>query len=290
MKIAICISGHLRTYKYTYKYFKNIFINDLTPDIFLSTWEETPAELNQALDMYKPKSHIFLDYKRYKPKLQEATAFVNKLTVKRAEVFKMERIYENNTFLEAYPGYRRLRMDTLDAPLSIAIASQFFQVQQALQLMVNYSKENNVTYDLVIRVRPDLLFFTIPKFYAVSTFKEFEALYNPAENKVQLQSMKPGELYTVANYQLNNFNYFLPNDYFYHGTQDTMSKLASIYDDYQDTMTYMKAAQIPVPLSRLNESIFHTFLKLKGITLTPSVEGSASTLYSRILRPDNTLI
>ena len=47
MKIALILTGQLRTYKSTYNNLKKFIIDELQPDIYISTWSEVGASYKE---------------------------------------------------------------------------------------------------------------------------------------------------------------------------------------------------------------------------------------------------
>jgi len=135
MKIAICVSGHVRRFN---EYLTSL--NTLTKDknheydIFLSTWDikNSPNShsyirrgyndfdyfnINDILEIYNPKSYLV----------------------------EKNNDYAFNQFSK-YSGTNN----------PIAVFSQFYKINQVSKLMDDYKNSNNIIYDLVIRTRFDL--------------------------------------------------------------------------------------------------------------------------------------
>jgi hypothetical protein len=67
MRVAVCISGELRTYKENYESLKKNILDPYDADVFLSSWNTTsaqdkynnkitlPISKRELLDLYKPK-------------------------------------------------------------------------------------------------------------------------------------------------------------------------------------------------------------------------------------------
>lgn len=138
MKVAICLSGHLRTYDKCVSSLMSYFVYPFKADIFCHTWNSignpystkgnidgaftrplTHAEKNNFISLYKPKKFI-IDDKPYSPLPQDDKDFLNQFS---GPMFDM-----------------------------------FYGVKMANELKCLYEKENNFKYDLVIRCRYDLKF------------------------------------------------------------------------------------------------------------------------------------
>jgi len=62
-KVAICLSGKIRTGINAYSVFKNFF-GYLNADIFFHTWEDEP-NLPEVIDLYKPKKYLTTKSKQF---------------------------------------------------------------------------------------------------------------------------------------------------------------------------------------------------------------------------------
>lgn len=148
MRIALCLSGQMRTYKKCYPSLKEFILEPLKPDIFIHTWsdsgittkikkgaefkteEVTREELNK---LYSPKSMIIENFKK---------EYTEKL--KGVEVPEILKEKEPRNYKGTLP--------------------MFYKMQVCNELKSKWEKEKGFTYDLVIRLRPDLEFLEeIPK-------------------------------------------------------------------------------------------------------------------------------
>lgn len=142
MKIAILISGHLRSFRSTYASFQKSFDN-LRPDVFCHTWSKmghgdavwwsgtgdsnqdpvTEEVQNEMRGYYRPKA----------------------LQVDEQIIYPPPSGYEDRS------GFT-------------AVKNQFLGLQRANQLRQEYSKQNGITYDVVIRSRYDLSYRQAPPY------------------------------------------------------------------------------------------------------------------------------
>lgn len=56
MKVALCLSGQLRTFKECFPSIQKSILEPWTPDVFFSTEIESLDSLNKAQELYKPKA------------------------------------------------------------------------------------------------------------------------------------------------------------------------------------------------------------------------------------------
>lgn len=141
MKIALCLSGHLRDFEKAYPTLFFYLLKNYDVDIFLHTWDklgfscafktdrvrnDTSTKLNEITKLYNPKSMII-----------ESTDFVEELKRQGDE----------------YAPHLK------NEPKHVGhMASMFYKIYACNELKNKYQRETNTQYDWVIRCRPDLLF------------------------------------------------------------------------------------------------------------------------------------
>lgn len=155
MKLALVLTGHMRCWE---KVFPNTFekiINKYETDVFIHTWKDEAwwdphssagfvtnspnINIDSMIKTYKPVSMVVQDFNDYKDDLE-----------------KQSEIYEN---------YYHVRKN---------IISMFYKLNQGITLMEEYSMRTGKQYDLVIRMRPDIIFnedlpnFDPKYFYTIS--------------------------------------------------------------------------------------------------------------------------
>lgn len=135
-KIAICISGYLRTFKECYPTIEKYIIRDNDVDIFIHTYDKLgnssgwrhPIDLSENIDMN------FLDNIPY----------IKTIVTEKWDDIK----YKFEKYRELQPSVTNINV----------IATIFYKIYQANLLRKNYEKDNNIEYDLVIRMRGDQIF------------------------------------------------------------------------------------------------------------------------------------
>ncbi len=141
LKTALCISGQMRTYKRCYGNLKKYMLQPLQPDIFIHTWERTGQRVQNK-------------QKKKKSAYKVTDALLNDLYSPVAvviEPFKKE-------YFNELKGIRRPEILRKKSPLhSKSNLPLFYKMYACNQLKKNYEAENNFVYDMVIRIRPDLM-------------------------------------------------------------------------------------------------------------------------------------
>lgn len=166
MKVALCLSGHLRTFQYTYKSLKDNIINQLNCDVFIHTWDvigaptkKNPGDIannsKQTIDylddIYRMLDPKFMSIEDQKDKLDELIKQTNDITVPPQE----------QQYIMQHIGLH---------------VSMFYSINMSNNLRKEYEQDNNIKYDLVIRCRPDLFFRTKLDF---DMFNDLNKIYVP---------------------------------------------------------------------------------------------------------------
>ena len=135
LKVAVCLSGHMRTFENNFQSFKDNILSKYDCDVFIHTWDLmgssfrfTDNKLHMVnIEKYIEKIELF-----YNPK---------KIIVEPFKLFDLTPLMKQR----AVPGR--------DAGGTI---SMFYKIDACNTLKKEYEKENDVTYDCVIRYRSDL--------------------------------------------------------------------------------------------------------------------------------------
>ena len=130
MKIALCLSGFPRNYKETFPLFKKHVIDPLNPDIFFYGYNQKHGETDEEfLDCFNFTDFIIRDYT--KNVSDEISEFCGNWSP----------IYlHSSTRFES------------------GCKSQFYNIYKSNELKNNFEKNNNKSYDIVIRARFEAFF------------------------------------------------------------------------------------------------------------------------------------
>lgn len=150
MKIAFCLSGHLRTYEKTidsFNQFKN-FINKFGEiDTFISTWEHE----NNPKDSLHPN-----ESEEKMVNIEKINKYYNPTSINILSYLTIENYLKNNYFK---PDYNYESFGPRHSKNNIPHHMRgYFLLFQVAQLKENIEKINNRKYDLVFRIRPDYFF------------------------------------------------------------------------------------------------------------------------------------
>lgn len=141
MKIALCLSGHLRKFEQTYPALHLFLLRNYDVDIFIHTWDKLgfscAYKTDATLDSIDPK--ITEINRLYNPKkmIIESCDFIEELKRQGDE----------------YAPHLR------NEPKHVGhMASMLYKIYAANELYKLYQMETGTQYDWIIRCRPDLLF------------------------------------------------------------------------------------------------------------------------------------
>lgn len=141
MKVALCLTGHMRCWEQVYPNTYNTIIEKYNPDIFISTWsslgywvspDQDPE--NKGINAYSPTLNRERVTATYQPKAMSIETQID--------------------FSEQAKKYLPFCNEIRPAN----ILSQFYKMYHGISLMENYAVLHDIRYDLVFRMRPDLIF------------------------------------------------------------------------------------------------------------------------------------
>ena len=162
MKIAVCLSGNLRTYKETYIAWKTYFYEKYDCDVFLHTWDfagpntrhidnmRSPADYTLPIgyniqELYDVYNFTDVTIDKYYPK------FYNKF-YDDAQRIMFNRIYCSDGKYDPVNDVRIFNRE-LDF---INYHSMWYKRWKCFDMMQMHALHNNIQYDLIIVSRPDL--------------------------------------------------------------------------------------------------------------------------------------
>jgi len=219
-KIAIVLSGHIRNC--------NIIdsLNNLHRhydiDVFIHTWDtigikgnETNFNDNIRLEIIKNKLDSIINLKDYL--IENNVNFLNSI--------------KSETESMTYFNY---------SSDEIFIKSQLYSVKKSYELLDNYSKENDITYDCVIKSRFDLSFINfLLDDYTINDINNHDLIF--VTNKDEHFHADYGSSCWACDnmyykFNLKSVHYFdhtnVICDVFAYGSQNSMKKYCQTYDDY----------------------------------------------------------
>jgi len=243
MKIAICISGHVRNFQ---RYSKEFFEKVISPnshheiDIFISTWDKNNSKSSFASSRRGYQDDSDLDV-------------IGMLNTYNPKMYIVERnnddIFENFN-IDGHSNNPKF------------VVPQFYKINQVGNLLKYYIQSNNIKYDLVMKTRFDLVYdvtedFDFTDSNATSTpkniqFDEIDTNYFNIEHDCNQYPEWVHDKIFISNPE-NYFKYIE----IYNNVEDLISS-TSVYTTEQLTFHWLESQNIPVKKD----------FSIKGIAIT----------------------
>jgi hypothetical protein len=141
MKVAICLSGHLRKFDQTFPSLEKYFLSRYDCDIFIHTWDKLGYQSRFKNDATTDNTNDKIDTINYlyKPKkiIVEHSNFIDDLRLQ-------SNVYAPHLVKEPKPPHH--------------MASMFYKIFACNEIRRQYQEETFTHYDWVVRSRSDLLF------------------------------------------------------------------------------------------------------------------------------------
>lgn len=159
MKIALCLSGHLRAYKEAFPSLKKFILDPYKPDVFIYTYP------NQGFDGVRGDRAL------------TATASNKKELIELYKPVKLTIDPMKPSYLDMNKYKDRIGSGCRDPNI---IPSMFHGIYQANQLKVAWEIENAFKYDIAIRSRADVMYESMIDPKEFENCKTSNGIYFPA--------------------------------------------------------------------------------------------------------------
>ena len=227
MKVALCFSGKLGDWdQCTDSILQNI-ITPLKPDIFLATWDD--EDYQSFVQFYKPKRWITFNFKEKKESLDN------------------------------------LIPDTPQQP-SAGLAPMLYNMHACNSLRAEYESAIKIKYDLIIRMRPDIM--------VLEQIKKHEIDDCIKNNTIRLPYFESTNIYNHEEEMAKEFSFSfvydkasLPdqiNDQIAIGSRDSMFKYMTASTKTREAINHLWDEGYPEYMIKVPESVFTTCLKLNN--------------------------
>lgn len=177
MHIAIILTGQLRTVELTKYFHKKMFGNNVDYYLSIDTDNETQLlyqnninnsssdKINEIINFYNPKKYYVgtdadknIIYDDYKNLINNKIFFEDKNTAEEQEMIN-KILIKNNIFQKLYHEKNKNKNCVQLSETALkGIFRQYYFVNKGYELLNEYSEENNISYDLVMRLRFDMIF------------------------------------------------------------------------------------------------------------------------------------
>ncbi len=177
MKVAVCFSGHMRTYDKTYQSLKLNLLDHYDTDIFIHTWSKSnnvrgkdfgkdDIDIEKEIkEIYKPKSLLIEPQKEFKLNF--------------CECFNFARTNPHNVF------------------------SKMYSMSCVGNLLKEYQLNNDVQYDIVLSLRSDMEFLK-----PIKLIKEENKIFIPGNVRVPENTYHDYYAYGSSNIMQVYFNVY----------------------------------------------------------------------------------
>ena len=158
MRVAVILTGHLRCWRDVFPNFKEKVIDRYNPDIFIHTWNEEGWWIPG--DKQNEKGYF------------EDTPLIDRDAIIEAYQPKGLAIEDWNDYNHLFEMRGNLFENFAHRPKNIL--SMFHKINRGVDMMEDYVSQTGEFYDLVIRMRPDMIFnedlpeFDPHKFYTIA--------------------------------------------------------------------------------------------------------------------------
>ena len=220
MKIALCISGQPRTWKRCYQSWFDAVSHLGEVDVFYHMWNFNTLP-NFAAGFLKTR--------------------LPDVTLAPHEIMEIYNTLKPTDHI--IDGPRDFPKPNVTNPIAWWTRSQFYGLKRCAFLKREYEIRNNFEYDIVLRIRTDLLL----------------------NYKLPYQTLQPNMMYTCVNYHDPEYNTFRIGDTFYYANSYTYDLMSNFYDalDYIDASHVMRDKLEYPP-----ELAFYFYMKSMGINNT----------------------
>lgn len=220
MRIALCISGQSRNWKRCYQ-----------------SWIDNIGHLGEI--------DIFYHFWDYNTLPAAAVSMIDDGILRHEPIHPLDICDMHDTLLpkkHSIEGHKIHTHDSVKNSIAWWTRDQFYSLKKAAMLKREYELENNFEYDLVFRLRADLLLET-----RIAEFTE----------------IKPNTIYTCINSHDKKYKAFRVGDIFYFADSYTYDQVSDFYDvfNYIEATDIISAEFPDYP----PELAFYFYMKSKGI-------------------------
>ena len=248
MKVAVLLTGQLRTFEMVKYLHMNALIQQYNADVFL------------GIDI---SNKLQVEYKNSTVDAEE------QLVINAVEFFKpIDTFILNDFSIKGVPNndIRRFR--------------QYYLVKNTYKILKTHIDNNNIKYDLIIRLRFDQYIFSseVPILPKLMNKESHTILYNeeninilknyPLDKKFIFEEINDNTIYVFGFGNYKTYKY--ANDQFFYHNHSLIEKMFEFYDNMLDIVKYC-INQIGVKEQNcLTEYIFYTYITNNNIDLKKS--------------------
>jgi hypothetical protein len=252
MKIAILLTGQLRTIDLTKYIYMNNIISKYDTDVFISINID-----NKSQNQYKNSINETIQ-----DQIDDVLSFFNPV-----DYFIMNK-YEKSKF--------NSNLTQIGQKKKI-LFEQYFIVNKAYEMLINHINKFNITYDLVIRLRFDQLIWTDETKLSIHNLfcrEKNTILFN--RNNIELinnytknAKIENNCIYVLGYGKFQNTNYNYVNDQFFYHDFSLINIMSKFYESMENLIIYMNNEKIGDRGAYI-ECMFDLFFKNNNVNLIKS--------------------
>lgn len=237
MKIAVQISGHLRTFEKCAPTLKEHLLEQYDCDVFIHTWSQTEHETKSWYDN-SAKSTL-------QPVEDNILSAINKFYSPKSIKIETQNLFQETGY---FGTHNKVKISLQ------GVKYMTYGQYQANKLREAYEQENAVNYDYVVVIRPDIMLFAKLDFdlykKEFSFFKDIciHFVHNPEVNKVLSKKV---------------INFPLIADCYFFSTPHIISKITRLFEEFD--FYFKEINSILPPQMDSPETAFFEYIHQKGI-------------------------
>jgi len=157
-RIAICLSGFIRTWEYTKHSFLDKLCTDYPVDVFVHTYHQNYHEYSA-----RGNQNVFLTSEDITKCLKGIPAKVIQIENRDTILPVLKEMYSHMKDVSNFDYSIKESSDpnSEEIPLGYRIIEQFRKIEECNNLRKWYAKKNNIKYDIVIRARFDMFYTSV---------------------------------------------------------------------------------------------------------------------------------
>ena len=211
MKIAVCFSGGLRTFKLCYKNVISHFEKLGQVDIFISTWEKPCyTQDRRYIDIHATEGNSNF------AELLDKDAVITEKYLRSISTFAAIDIESMNVMEQVINTTRDMKWTTMSPSRLIC---QYYKMDRCNRLKKSYEEKHNIIYNLNVRARCDIKIQSIPEYIDIDSIYFNRVIY---ENSIFYEYML--EITSDENNKINEM-FFIANN-------ANMDKICNIYKNF----------------------------------------------------------
>jgi hypothetical protein len=188
MRVALCISGELRSFQQTYKELSKNIIEPLEPDIFLYSWDQIEGSWKQRNKGNKYNNFFIDDFEGIQ---NSSTLSKDVVDLYHPADFVLENFLEEyKNEIKGVKRPRELLSDANKSRWSQYNLPMFYTLYKCNELKKEYERKNNFTYDMVIKIRTDVRFPKMSKDFDAGVLENTLWYYPKDHNESHVVSDK----------------------------------------------------------------------------------------------------